>query len=343
VRPPFPADDAALEDALSLPQARAAAALRDCPGDVVVLGAGGKMGPSLCRMLTRLAGATGDARRVIAVSRFTDASLPAMLASAGVEVVQADLSDFDAYWDLPDAPNVIYMAGRKFGTTGSAALTWHANTVLPAMAANRYESARIVAFSTGNVYPLSPVTGGGSVEGDPLAPVGDYAASAVGRERVFEYASRSNGTRVALIRLNYAVDLRYGVLVDVARKVFEGAVIDLAMGQVNCIWQGDANAIAIAALANAAAPPFVLNVTGPEMLAVRDVANFFGTRFGKPPQFVGVEAPDALLSNTDRMQALLGPPAVDASTLMEWVARWVAGGGTSLGRATHFEERGGSF
>lgn len=338
-----PHNEEELEDLLSEPTQFAVDALRDCTGDVIVLGAGGKMGPSLARMARRAADVLPEPRRVIAVSRFSSPSVAAQLQAHGVEVVRADLGDPDALRELPDAPNVVYMAGQKFGTAAAPARTWFANTAVPAWVAHRYRASRIVAFSTGNVYGLVPSTGDGSREADPLVPVGEYAASCVGRERQFEYAADAYGTAVTIVRLNYAVDLRYGVLVDIATKVRRNAPVPVVMGWLNCIWQGDANAIALAALHSCASPAAVLNVTGPETLAVRDLAMRFALRFGTTPRLEGIEAADALLANTGKMQSLFGQPRVSADRLVELVAAWLEDGGVTLDKATHFEERGGAF
>lgn len=338
-----PHNEEELEDLLSEPTPFVVEALHECSGDVVVLGAGGKMGPSLARMARRAADALAEPRRVIAVSRFTSPSAAARLEKHGVEVIRADLGDPDALRDLPDAPNVIYMAGQKFGTAAAPARTWFANTAVPAWVAHRYRASRIVAFSTGNVYGLVNAAGDGSRETDPLMPVGEYAASCVGRERQFEYAADTYGTAVTILRLNYAVDLRYGVLVDIATKVRRNAPVPVAMGWLNCIWQGDANAMALASLRLSASPAAFLNVTGPETLAVRDLAMRFALRLGTAPRIEGVEAPDALLANTDKMQSLFGVPRVSADRLVELVAAWLEDGGATLDKATHFEERGGAF
>lgn len=338
-----PRTEEELEERLSHPTPEIVEALRAAPGDIVVLGAGGKMGPSLTAMVRRAADALGDGRRVVAVSRWGNAADAARLEAMGVRLVRADLLTGEAWATLPDAANVIFMAGQKFGTTAAPSLTWMTNTVLPARAAERYREARIVAFSTGNVYPLSRVTGSGSHETDPLSPVGEYAASCVGRERVFEDAAARWGTRIALIRLNYAVDLRYGVLVDLAQRILHDEAIDLQMGHVNCIWQGDANAMALRALPLASAPPFVVNVTGAERLSVRAMALELGRLLGRAPRFAGREGDDALLSNTERAQALFGAPAVGEQTLAAWVAEWALRGGRTLGKATRFERRDGAF
>jgi nucleoside-diphosphate-sugar epimerase len=332
-----------LEELLSRPTAGVIEALRQAPGDVVVLGAGGKMGPSLTRMVRRAADELAEGRRVFAVSRFGSGDTAAALGAAGVEVIRTDLADRDALAALPDAPNVIFMAGQKFGTRELPALTWMVNTVVPAMCAERYRASRLVAFSTGNVYSLTTAGGGGSRESDPPGPIGEYAWSALGRERVLEYASRTRGTRVSIVRLNYAVELRYGVLVDLALRIASGEPIDLRMGHVNVIWQGDANAQAIQCLAHAAVPPFVVNVTGPEVLSVRDIGRELGRVLGREPVFVGREAGDALLSDTSVAQSLFGRPVVSAESVLAWVGEWVRRGGATSGKPTHFEEREGTF
>ena len=337
------ASEAELEDALSAPSPALLDALRATPGDILVLGAAGKMGPTLTRMAKRAVDALGRHDRVIAASRFSSASAEQTLREAGIETVRCDLLDRSAVAALPDAPNVIFMAGQKFGTSDAPSSTWAMNVVLPSIAAERYANSRIVAFSTGNVYALSSVHGGGSREGDAPAPVGEYAMSCLGRERVFEDAAARRGTRVAIVRLNYAVDLRYGVLVDLASRVLRGAPIDLRMGHVNVIWQGDANDWALRCLAHASAPPFIVNVTGGETLDVRTLTARFGALFGRAPAYSGEEAPDALLSNASLAHAMFGPPTVSTGTLIEWVAGWVQAGRPLLGKPTHFEERAGAF
>jgi nucleoside-diphosphate-sugar epimerase len=341
--PAPPATEQELDERLARPTPAVLAALERCPGDVVVLGAAGKMGPSLARMLRRALDELGSRGRVTAVSRFSSGSAEAELRNAGIDTVRCDLLDRAAVARLPDAPNVIFMAGQKFGTGDAPAITWAMNTVVPAIAAERFAGSRVVAFSTGNVYPLTPVAGGGARETDPLGPVGEYAQSCVGRERVFEYYAERDGTPVALVRLNYAIALRYGVLTDIALRVWRGEPVPLEMGHVNVIWQGDANACAIAALAHAASPPLVINVTGADVLSVRRLAERLGELLGRPPRFAGRESADALLSNTDKAVRLFGPPAVGVDTLLEWTADWVRRGAPLLGKPTHFEARDGSF
>lgn len=332
--------EAELEDRLSTPRPETTAALRECPGDVVILGAGGKMGPTLARMVAR---ARDDNRRVIAVSRWSSPTAERALNEVGVETVKCDLLERDAVAKLPDAPNVIFMAGQKFGTTGAAPMTWAMNTIVPTNCAERYRHSRIVAFSTGNVYALTPASSDGSKETDALGPVGEYAASCVGRERIFELYAERAGTRVATFRLNYAIDLRYGVLVDIATRVKNGSAVRVDMGYVNVIWQGDANRIAIECLPHASNPPFVVNVTGAERLSVRSLAEWFAARFGTRATIAGTERPDALLSDTTKLRAAFARPEVTTNDMLELVADWVEGGGSLLGKPTKFEARDGKF
>lgn len=332
-----------LDDRFTEPRAETIAALRACTGDIVVLGAGGKMGPSLSAMLARAASALEDGRRIFAVSRWTDRDAERALKALGVVTVSCDLIDRSSVDRLPDAANVIYMAGQKFGTRDHPSRTWAMNAAVPVHAVERYATARIVAFSTGNVYPLVPVAGGGSRETDSLGPIGEYAASCVARERLFQFFSDRNNTRVAICRLNYAIDVRYGVLLDLAQKVDAGTPIPLAMGYVNVIWQGDANRIAIESLRFADSPPFVVNVTGREALSVRDLAMRFGERLHRQPKFEGSEGSDALLSNTTVMNTVFSAPGVSIDEMIEHVAGAVEQKTPTLGKPTHFETRDGGF
>jgi nucleoside-diphosphate-sugar epimerase len=338
------ADETELDALLAQPRDATVAALAACPGDLVVLGAGGKMGPTLARMALASARQAdgGRPRRVIAVSRFSSPRAEQELRDAGVETVRCDLLDRAAVAALPDAANVIFMAGQKFGTRDAPSRTWMMNVVVPAICADRYRDARIVAFSTGNVYPLTPVGSGGSRETDTPAPVGEYAWSCLGRERVFESAATA-GTRVAIMRLNYAIDLRYGVLTDLALRIWRDEPVSMAMGRVNVIWQGDANRAALELLPHTATPPFVLNVTGRNALSVRELATRLGERLGRTPQFADREAADALLSSTDRMAQTLDAPEVDIESMLDWVAAWVRDGRPLLGKPTHFDVRDGAF
>jgi nucleoside-diphosphate-sugar epimerase len=337
------ADDSVLDDLLSTPSAAAIEAMRDLEGDIIVLGVAGKMGPTLARMARRASDAAGVTRRVIGVSRFTEAAHEQALNRHGVETIRCDLLDEAAVNRLPDAPLVVYMAGRKFGSTGLESLTWAMNAWLPAVVCRRYRGSRIAAFSTGNVYGLTRVGRGGSQEGDALAPVGEYAMSCLARERMFEHFSRTNGTPASILRLNYATEMRYGLLVDLAKQVAAGTPIDLAMGHANVIWQGDANAMSLVSLRHASSPPYVVNIAGRDELSVRAVCLALGTRMGREVRFTGTEAADALLSNGTRGWTDLGVPEVGLTQLIDWTADWVSRGGASLGKPTHFESRDGRF
>jgi nucleoside-diphosphate-sugar epimerase len=332
-----------LDDLLSEPTPLAVETLARLDGDLLLLGVGGKMGPTLARMARCASDAAGVRRRVIGAARFSNPDHEAWLNRHRVETVRCDLLDPAQLERLPDAVNVVFMAGMKFGSTDQEALTWAMNCHLPAQVAQRFRSSRIVAFSTGNVYGLSPVQRGGSLETDALNPVGEYAMSCVGRERMLEHFSRMLGTPMALLRLNYATELRYGVLVDVARGVWAGQPVPLAMGHLNALWQGDANAMALCAFANVASPPFVVNLAGPETLSVRRVAEEFGRLLGKAVTFTGTEEPDALLSNGWLGHQLFGCPRVDARQMMTWIAEWMRRGGPTLDKPTHFESRDGRF
>jgi nucleoside-diphosphate-sugar epimerase len=332
-----------LEDLLSEPTDAVLSTLARLDGDLLLLGVAGKMGPTLARMARRAFDAAGVRRRVIGVARFSSGGMAERLQAHGVETVRCDLLDQAQLDRLPDAANVVFMTGMKFGATGQEALTWAMNSYLPGMVSQRYRHSRIVAFSTGNVYGLSPVTRGGSVESDPLQPVGEYALSCVGRERIFEYFSRTLGIPMAFLRLNYACELRYGVLVDLAQRVLAGEPIDLTMGNLNAIWQADANAMALCAFGHAASPPLVLNVAGPELLSVRRVVEEFGRQFGQPVHFRGGAAPHALLSNGQLAHRLFGYPRVSAGQIIRWIADWLRRGGPTLGKPTHFEVRDGRF
>ncbi|MCH8922594.1 MAG: NAD-dependent epimerase/dehydratase family protein, partial [Planctomycetes bacterium] len=316
-----------LEQLLSEPTEAAIDALRRIDGDLIVLGAGGKMGPSLARMARRAFEAAGLDRRVIAVSRFSNGDIQRQLQVAGVQTIRGDLLDPTLVDSLPDAAAVVYMAGMKFGATGNLPLTWAMNTHLPALISRRFRASRIVAFSTGNVYPLVPIDSGGCAEDVPPAPVGEYAMSCLGRERMFEYFATALDLPITILRLNYACEMRYGVLVDIALKVHCGQEVSLAMSHVNVIWQADANAMALAAISGAANPPLTLNVAGCERLRVRDVAERFGQLLTKPVKLTGTESPTALLSNGSRGRDLYGPPRVSAEQMMGWVADWIGRGG----------------
>jgi nucleoside-diphosphate-sugar epimerase len=333
----------ALEDALSEPTPGVIESLGRLEGDIVILGAGGKMGPSLACMARRASDAAGTKRRVIAVSRFSSSDTVKRLTAAGVETMACDLLDEAGLAALPDAPNVVYMAGMKFGSTGNEPLTWVQNAFLPGLVCRKYPHSRIAAFSSGNVYGLVPVSAGGSRETDPTDPVGEYAWSVLGRERMFQHFSATARTPVTLIRLNYACELRYGVLVDIARKVHAGQAVGVGMGCFNIIWQGDANARALQCLELARCPALVLNVTGPWIVRVREAAARFGEIMGRKVKLEGEEAPDALLGNTAAATELFGAPSVGLGEMIESIADWVTHGGENLGKPTHFESRDGRF
>jgi len=317
--------------------------LRRLPGDIMVLGAGGKMGPTLCVLAKNAIRKAGLEKRVIAVSRFSDPVNTKLLQDNGVETIPFDLTDYDALETLPEVENIIFMAGLKFGTTGNEANTWNMNATLPAFVAKRFQKSRFVVFSSGNVYPIVPISGGGSRECDPIGPIGEYTQSVLARERVFEYAAQRYGTPSLIFRLNFSVDLRYGVLYDMAQRVLSGEPINLTTPVLNCIWQGSANEMAIRSLLHATAPSTVLNVTGPEIVSVRSTALQLGEYLGKTPVFSGEEGTDAYLNNAEKAMELFGYPAVPIHTLIRWQAEWLLSGGRGLGKPTHFEERKGSY
>lgn len=341
--PQFFADEAALEAELSRPIDGVLRALEACAGDIVILGVAGKMGLTLAQMARRALDELGRKDKVIGVARFSNPDAQNVLQSAGVETVKCDLLDRDAVLKLPDAANVLFLAGQKFGTSSGPELTWAMNVLAPSYCAEKYANSRVVSFSTGCVYPLLPINSGGARETDEVGPPGDYANSCVGRERIWTHFSGKNGTKVAIYRLNYAIDLRYGVLLDIAQKVWAGEPFDVTMGHANLIWQGDANARALQCLELASSPPFVVNVTGPETVSLRAVAHKFGELFGREVAIVGQEAPTAWLSNAGRANRLFGYPNVALDQMIDWVAHWVKNGGETLGKPTHFEEREGKF
>ena len=335
-------DEAALEAELSEPYPELTAALRRVQGDILVLGAAGKMGPSLAAMAVRASVDAGVARRVFGVARFLDRTNRDLLERAGVETIAGDLFNADFLAALPPAANVLYLVGQKFGTTGLEARTWAINAWLPGAIAQRFADSRIVAFSSGNVYPLWPVASNGPDEEAPTGPIGEYAQSVLARERVLHFFSERQQTPMALLRLNYAVEPRYGVLRDIADHVFRGEPVDLAMGFVNVIWQRDADAIALRALEHCTVPPLVLNVTGPKA-SVREIAEALGRRLGRAVVFRGEERETALLSDASRCDLAFGPPPLGLDLMIDRVASWVAAGGRSLDKPTHFAEREGRF
>jgi len=333
-----------LEERLSRPAPAVLETLRAVPGDFAVLGAGGKMGPTLARMLRRGLDEIGaESRRVIAVSRFSSPEARRALEEHGVETLSCDLLDPEAVEALPQTDNLFYLAGAKFGTSGAPGRTWAMNAAAPAFVARRYAAARSVVFSTGCVYPLLPWDGPGADEETPLTPHGEYANSCVGRERVFSHFAGEGGGRVLFFRLCYAVDLRYGVLLDIAQRVAAGEPVDLSMGALHLIWQGDANARAIQCLAHAADPPLALNVTGPERLRVRDLALRFGEAMNLPVRFAGEEASDAWVWDASRATRLFGPPETSLEEMVRATVRWIESRGETYGKPTGFQVRDGGF
>lgn len=330
----------ALEDFMTQPSAQLAADLAGLDGDILVLGVGGKMGPTLARMAKRAV----PGKRVLGVARFSEKGLRERLEGQGVECIACDLLDRAAIERLPRAKNVVFMAGHKFGAAGDPSFTWAMNVAVPFMVAEAFRDSRIVVFSTACVYPFADVTGAGATEAAPTTPPsGDYATSCVGREQAFRYGSAKHGTPGRLVRLEYAIDMRYGVLHDVGHVVFAGQPVDVTMGHVNVIWQGDANEQALRLLAHCTRPTSPLNVSGPEVVSVRDLAREFAARFGKKETITGKEAPTAWLVDSSAAHRLLGKPRVPLATLIDWQADWIARGGPSLGKPTHFETRDGKY
>jgi len=312
-------------------------------GDILLLGIGGKMGPSMARVAKQAIDKLGLNKKIIGASRFSDKALRDELEGDGIETISADLLNEDDLKNLPDVENVIYLAGHKFGSSGNEPFTWAMNAYLPGRVSERYKNSNIVAFSSGNVYPFTPVTDGGLSEEYAPSPVGEYGQSCLGRERMFQYFSKKNNTPMLIYRLNYAVDFRYGVVLEVAKSVYEEKEIDLRTGNVNVIWQGDANEIAIRSLLHCEAPAKLLNVTGPETLSIKWLAEQFGRSFEKAPRFINEVQSTALLSNASECHRLFGYPKVTIREIIDITARWLKEGGSIFGKATHFQEREGKF
>ena len=332
-----------LDEILTRPSQRLIEFFKTLSGDILVLGVAGKMGPSLAILAKRASAEASVTKRVVGAARFSQSHVREQLTAAGIETVACDLLDEQSVQGLPEVENVIYMVGMKFGTSGQEDATWVVNSYLPGRLTQKFKHSRIVLFSTGNVYPLTPVLDGGLREADATGPIGEYAQSALGRERVFQYFCRAQSTPGVIFRLNYAIALRYGVLLDIAQRVHSQQPIDLAMGHANVIWQGDANAIALRALEHAGNPPLVLNATGPEIVSIRRVAERFAESFGIAPKFEGTEAGTALLSNAGLCHRLFGYPEVTLDHMIAWTAHWVKIGGPTLAKPTHFEERSGRY
>jgi nucleoside-diphosphate-sugar epimerase len=333
-------DEDHLEDVMTAPSPTLTGDLGGIRGDLIILGVGGKIGPTLARLAKRAA----PGKRVIGVARFSDPGMRQKLSAWGIDCIEADLLDAAQVEALPKLENVIFMAGRKFGSSGHEDLTWAMNAHVPALVAQAFAKSRIVAYSTGCVYPYVDVRAGGATESTPTTPPpGVYANSCVAREAMFQYFSGTLGTPGRIIRLNYAIDMRYGVLHDVATRVYAGQPLNLTMGYFNCIWQGDANEFVLRALARCTMPSSALNVSGPETISVRWLARAFGEKFGKAPVFSGSEAPNAWLVNASEARRLFGEPRVPLARMIDWTADWIARGLPSLGKDTHFDTRDGAF
>jgi nucleoside-diphosphate-sugar epimerase len=332
-----------LEAKLAQPSNELIQDLSKVEGDIIILGAGGKMGPSLAKLAVNAIREGGLSKRVMAVSRYSNEEARRDLEQSGIQTIPCDLLNDEELKKLPEAANVMYMAGNKFGTTGNEHFTWAMNAYLPGRVAEKYKDSRIVVFSSGNIYPFSPVGLGGVSEAVAPSPIGEYAQSCLGRERTFEYFSHKYGTPMAMYRLNYAIDLRYGVLLEVAKSVNEGRSINLEMGHANVIWQGDANEMALRCLPICSNPPNIVNVTGPETMSIRWAAQEFGKRLNKEPQVMGKESETALLSNASKSHQLFGYPRVSLLQMIDWVADWVKEGGQTLNKPTHFQQREGKF
>lgn len=333
----------ALERELLKPSEELLQDIAKIDGDIMLLGVGGKMGPSMARLAKEAIDILGLNKKVIGVSRFSDSSLKEDLESQGIDTISADLLNESDLNSLPDVENIIYLAGHKFGSTGNESFTWAMNAYLPGRVADRYRDSNIVAFSSGNVYPFSPIDSGGLSEEQSPNPVGEYGQSCLGRERIFEYFAKKNNTPTLIYRLNYAVDFRYGVILELAKSVNEGREIDLRTGNVNVIWQGDANEIALRSLLHCESPAKILNVTGPETLSVKWVAEQFGKAFDKKPKYIHEVQETALLSNASECHKLFGYPKVTIREIIDITSKWVKEGGDIFGKATHFQEREGKF
>lgn len=332
-----------LDRFITTPDSELIAFMEKLEGDIMILGIGGKVGGHVGVLARRAIEASSVEKKVYGVSRFSNSDIKISLEESGIETIVCDLLDMDSVSKLPKVENIIFMAGKKFGTESDQGLTWVMNTVLPANVAKHFDESRIVVFSTGCVYDLCDIKSGGSVENDPVTPVGEYANSAIGRERVFEHYSHKRKTKLAMFRLNYAIDMRYGVLYEIASKVKNREVINLEMGHVNVIWQGDVARMGLLSLNHSTYPRNILNITGPETISVKYIATLFGERFNTEPIFEGEESETALLSNASKAAQLFGYPKVTLLSMIDWTAQWILNNGESLNKATHFETRDGKY
>ena len=337
-------DEKTLDELLIRPSPELTGFMKGLEGDIMILGAAGKIGVSLSILAARTIQEAGISKKVIAVDLFSEQTVRESMEQAGVETLQCDLLNRSDVTGLPDVSNVIYMAGRKFGTGDDQELTWVINVLAPDYVANRFRDSKIVVYSTGCVYPLVRPVDGGCTENTAPSPVGEYAQSCLGRERVFSYYSKNFRTRICLYRLNYSIDLRYGVLYDIGIKVYRSRPVELAVSHFNCIWQGDANRMALLSLGHCGSPPGILNITGTEMVSVRETAEKFGRYFDMDVQFTGEDTNSTMyLSDASKSVQLFGHPEVPADKMIEWQAGWILQGGRSLNKPTHFEITSGQF
>lgn len=332
-----------LEELISRPGDELVEMIRRCDGDIMILGINGKIGPSLAKMARRACDLAGVKKRIIGVDRQNNPEHQESFSKMGIETINGDLLDPAFIGSLPKIKNIFFLAGMKFGSVDNLPMTWAINSYLPALVAEHFKDSVIVAFSTGCVYPLVPVNSGGSLETDPPEAIGEYAQSCLGRERMFEYGSLRNKTKITLIRLNYSVEMRYGVLVDIATKVKNNTPVDLGMGYFNVIWQGDVNDAVLRSIEQASSPARIINLTGSEILSVKDVATEIGKLIGVQPVFVNAEAETALLSNAALAHKLFGMPKVPINQVIKWISHWQKEDRRLLGKPTHFEVRDGKY
>ncbi len=341
--PEFFTAEEELEEAISRPTPELVQMMKSIKGDFIFLGVAGKMGVSMAKMAKRACAKAGVDKRIMGVSRFSDLKQVDYLEKNGIETFKGDLLDTHFLNSLPEAENVIYLAGMKFGTDGKESFTWAMNSFLPGLVAERFKHSKIVAFSTGCVYPFADIATNGSTEKETPLPVGEYAQSCLGRERLFEYGSLKNGTKVCIARLNYSIETRYGVLVDIATQVYNGDTVDVTMGYATVIWQGDANDMILRAIQYCESPAKPLNISGPEVMSIKQLATDFGKIMGKEVKFTGTEAPAAYLVDSTEAYNLMGKPKVPLAQVIQWVAHWISSNNRTLGKPTHFEVRDGKY